>query len=475
MQRYRSFIGGNQHETGRIAVIKSPYDDSPVAEISLGSARGSRPVPSLPRTVLSRKRALCPTHRRAAILEGTARALDEKSDDLARLITLESGKPIRYAKGEVARAVSTFKLGADVARNLEGEVLPIDLSPASEGRLCVTRRTPRGPVGAIAPFNFPLNLVAHKLSPALAVGASVVLKPAHQSPATAHALAAILHEQDLVPGALNVVHTEPEVGERLARDERIKVLSFTGSDGVGWKLKGLAVKKQVLLELGGNAPCIVDESADLDRAVPALVEASFANAGQICIKTQRLLVHARLFDDFVERFVAAARSVKTGDPLDPETVVGPLIEQRHVERVVAWIREAEAGGARVLVGGEASGGLLPPTVIVGARPEMRVYRDEIFGPVSVIEPFESFEHALELANASRYGLQASVYTRDIGRALSAFRDLDFGGVLINEPTTFRVDNYPYGGGKDSGFGREGVRYAALEYTEERVLVLRSPT
>jgi acyl-CoA reductase-like NAD-dependent aldehyde dehydrogenase len=470
MQRYRSLVGGNFRETGRFALIKSPYDDSPVAEVALGSAADLEQAITAADSAFAKTRTL-PAHRRAAILEESARSLGEKSESLARLIALESGKPIRYAKAEVARAISTFKLGADVARALEGEVLPVDLSPASEGRLCITRRVPRGPVGAIAPFNFPLNLVAHKLSPALSVGASVVLKPAHQSPATAHALAEILHEQDLIPGAVNVVHTEPEVGELLARDERIKVLSFTGSDGVGWKLKTLAARKQVLLELGGNAPCIVDESADLDRAIAALVEASFANAGQICIKTQRLIVHQRVFDDFVERFVAAARALPSGDPLDPETVVGPLIEARHVERVLAWIREAEAAGARVLLGGDASGRVVAPTVIVGARPDMRVYKDEIFGPVSVIEPFEHWKQALELANASRFGLQASVYTRDIGRALDAFRELDFGGVLINEPTTFRVDNYPYGGGKDSGFGREGVRYAALEYSEERVLVL----
>ena len=453
-----------------MALIKSPFDDSPVAEVSLGAAADFELAISAADSAFAKVRSL-PTHRRAAILEGTARALGEKSDSIARLIALESGKPIRYAKAEVARAISTFKLGADVARTLAGEVLPVDLSAASEGRLCLTRRVPRGPVGAIAPFNFPLNLVAHKLSPALSVGASVVLKPAHQSPATAHALAEILHEQDLVPGAVNVVHTEPEVGEQLARDARIKVLSFTGSDAVGWKLKALAARKQVLLELGGNAPCIVDESADLARAIPALVEASFANAGQICIKTQRLIVHRRVFDDFVERFLAAARALRTGDPLDPETVVGPLIETRHVERVLTWIREAEASGARVLLGGDANGRVVSPTVVVGARPDMRVYKDEIFGPVCVIEPFEHWSQALELADASRFGLQVSVYTRDIGRALAAFRELDFGGVLINEPTTFRVDNYPYGGGKDSGFGREGVRYAALEYTEERVLVL----
>jgi acyl-CoA reductase-like NAD-dependent aldehyde dehydrogenase len=470
MQRYRSFIGGNHRETASVDVITSPYDGTPIAEVALGSAADLDLAISAADAAFAKTRTL-PSHRRAALLDGTARSLREKSEMLARLIALESGKPIRYAKAEVTRAVSTFELGAAVARQEEGEVLPVDLSPATEGRLCVTRRVPRGPVGAIAPFNFPLNLVAHKLSPALAVGASVVLKPAHQSPLTAHALAEILHELGLLPGALNVVHAKPEVGERLARDERIKVLSFTGSDAVGWKLKGLASKKQVLLELGGNAPCIVDETADLERAIPGLVEASFANAGQICIKTQRLIVARQIFDDFVERFVAATRALKTGDPLDPETVVGPLIERRHVERVIAWVREAEAGGAKVLVGGEASGSIVEPTVLVGVEPEMRVYRDEIFGPVSVIEPFETWEQAMELANASRFGLQASVYTRDIGRALSALRALEFGGVLVNQPTTFRVDNYPYGGGKDSGFGREGVRYAAREYTEERVLVL----
>lgn len=470
MQRYRSLVGGKAYETGQFALIENPYDGSPVAEVPLsGEAELDSAIAAAERA-FSKTKTL-PTYRKVAILEGTVKALRERGDEFARLITLESGKPIRYARAEVARAISTFQLGATVALQLEGEVLPVDLAPSGEGRLCVTRRVPRGPVGAIAPFNFPLNLVAHKLSPALAVGASVVLKPAHQCPATAHALAQVLHEQDLEPGAINVLHTAPEVGEKLARDERIKVLSFTGSDGVGWKLKALAPKKQVLLELGGNAPCIVDESCELERAIPALVEASFANAGQVCIKTQRIIVHSKLFEEFVGRFVEATQRVKVGDPLDPETRVGPLIEQRHVERVLAWIREAEAAGARVLTGGTASGRVVAPTVIVGAKPELCVYRDEIFGPVSVIEPFEHWEEAVRLANASRYGLQVSVYTRDIGRALAAFRDLDFGGVMINEPTTFRVDNFPYGGSKDSGFGREGVRYAALEYTEERVLVL----
>ncbi|HEV8245400.1 MAG TPA: aldehyde dehydrogenase family protein, partial [Polyangiaceae bacterium] len=315
------------------------------------------------------------------------------------------------------------------------------------------------------------NLVAHKLSPAFAVGTSLVLKPAHQSPATAHALGALIHELGVVPGALNILHTPPQIGERLARDERIKVLSFTGSDTVGWRLKSLAGKKQVLLELGGNAPCIIDETVPLERVLSRIVEACWANAGQVCIKAQRLIVSARIYDDFVERFVAATQSVRSGDPLDPETVVGPIIERRHVDRVMAWIREAEQGGARVLCGARASGSVIEPTVIVSATPEMRVCRDEVFGPVTTIEPFETWEQALASANRSRFGLQASVFTSDLGRALSAFRTLDYGGVLINDPPTLRVDNFPYGGTKDSGFGREGVKYAALEYCEPRVLVM----
>ena len=311
----------------------------------------------------------------------------------------------------------------------------------------------------------------HKLSPAFAVGAPVVLKPAHQSPATAHALAEIVHELGVPAGALNVLHTAPEVGELLATDERIKVLSFTGSDVVGWKLKQLAWKKQVLLELGGNAPCIIDETVSLDTVIPKLAEMCWANAGQVCIKPQRLLVSARIFDEFLARFVEATQRVKVGDPLDPETVVGPIIEPRHVTRVLAWIGEAREAGARIHCGGDADRQLVRPTVITGAKPELRVWRDEVFGPVTVLAPFGDLDEALALANQSRFGLQASLFTSNIERALHAFRTLEYGGVLINDPPSFRVDNFPYGGTKESGFGREGVRYAALEYCEHKTLVL----
>jgi glyceraldehyde-3-phosphate dehydrogenase (NADP+) len=344
----------------------------------------------------------------------------------------------------------TFTLGAAAARGFGGEVLPVDQLPGTEGRLCLYRRVPKGPVAAISPFNFPLNLVAHKLSPALAVGAPVALKPPPQAPLTAHVLAEIVEELGAPPGAFNVVHCAPEVAELMVKDDRLKVLSFTGSDTVGWKLKSIAGKKSVLLELGGNAPCVVDQGVDLDAALPRIVEACWANAGQVCIKAQRLLVHESLYERFVEAFVEASRKIEPGDPLDENTVVGPVIQPQHAERILEWVKEAVSGGARCLLGGEASGQLVKPVILSETRPEMRVYN-----------------------NASRFGLQAGIFTNDLSHALQAFAELEYGGVLVNDTPMLRVDNYPYGGVKDSGLGREGVRFAVDEFSEPRVLVVNT--
>ena len=412
-----------------------------------------------------------PAHARALVCERVAARLREQVDTLARVISEESGKPIRYARAEVERAATTFTLAAGVARTLGGEVLPADITPRGEGRLLIYRRVPRGVIGAISPFNFPLNLAAHKLAPALAVGAPIVLKPPHQAPSAALLLAEMLCELGMPAGSLSALHARPEVAELLARDPRVAVLSFTGSDRVGFHLKSLDPKKHVLLELGGNAPVIVDEGTPLERLIPGLVEACFASAGQVCIKAQRLFVHERCFEEFRERFVTATRALVTGDPLAEATVVGPLIEARHVTRVLGLVRDAEAAGASVLCGGQAAGQVVEPTVLVGAAPELAVCREEVFGPVATLEPFARFEDAISRANASRFGLQASVYTENVGRALAAFDDLEYGGVLINEPPTMRLDNYPYGGTKDSGSGREGVRFTAEEYSETRVLLL----
>lgn len=472
MSRTPLRIAGELRQSAEYETIRSPWDGEVAGEVCLAGAADMDDAIAAASASFAATRRLA-THERVRILETVAAGLRAQREELARLVTLESGKPIRFSYGEVERAVVTFELAAAEARSFGGEVLPIDLEPRSEGRLCLTTRVPRGPIAAIAPFNFPLNLIAHKLAPAIAVGAPVVLKPPPQCPLVSLRLAQIVDAAGWPAGALNVVHCAPEVAQRMVEDERMAVLSFTGSDVVGWKLKELAGRKQVLLELGGNAPCVVDEGADLDAALPAIVGGAWAHAGQVCIKVQRLLVHASLYGEFLARFVALTRAVACGDPRDAATVVGPMIEPQHVERVLAWVREATEGGAVLHCGGTAEGNVVAPTVLTDVRPDMRVCKDEVFGPVTVVEAFDGFDEALARCNATRFGLQAGVFTPDVGRALRAYRELDYGGVVINDVPTFRVDNFPYGGTKASGFGREGVRYAMEEMTEPKVLVLRS--
>jgi glyceraldehyde-3-phosphate dehydrogenase (NADP+) len=464
------FVGGERRDGDERDLIRSPYDGQPVSEVGVARRSDMEDAIEAAFSARSAMRSL-PAHARVRALEALADAVRKRAGDIAELITKESGKPIRYARAEVTRATTTLSLGAHTAATLGGEVLPGDVAQAGEQKLILYRRVPRGVVGAIGPFNFPLNLLAHKLSPALAVGAPIVIKPPHQAPGAGLLLAELASELDLPKGAVNALHAPADVAELLARDARIALLSFTGSDRVGFKLKTLASDKQVLLELGGNAPCLVDETVDVDAVLPKIVEACWASAGQVCIKAQRLFIARQRFDDFVERFVAATRAVGVGDPMDEQTVVGPLIESKQVERVLELVRDAEKSGARVLTGGQASGNVVEPTVIVGASPELAVCREEVFGPVTTLAPFRDFDDAIEQANATRFGLQASVFTRDVGRALAAFERLDYGGVIVNEPPTFRIDNFPYGGTKDSGSGREGVRFAAEEYTEPRVLML----
>jgi acyl-CoA reductase-like NAD-dependent aldehyde dehydrogenase len=465
------YIGGKSVAATTRHPVRSPYDGALVGEVGLADdALLERSLSGARAAFKSWSRS--PTHERAGVLERLARLVEAERDELALLIARESGKPLRYAKAEVARAITTFQLGAAEARVFGGEVMPSDQLPGAEGRLTLFRRVPRGPVGGISPFNFPLNLVAHKLAPALAIGAPLVLKPPPQAPLTAHRLAELTTRAGAPAHAFDVLHLMPEVAERLATDERLPVLSFTGSDSVGWHLEKLARRKQVLLELGGNAPCLIDETVDLEALLPRVVDASFANAGQVCIKAQRLFVVRERFERFVARFVELSAALAVGDPLDERTVVGPMIEARHVERVLAWVDEAVRGGARVLLGGSATGNLLSPTILTGTSPEQRVCRDEIFGPVTVIEPVDDFAAGLAACNASRFGIQASVFTKDLGRALTAYRELEFPGVLINDAPTFRVDNVPYGGVRDSGRGREGVRFAMEELSEPKLLSLR---
>ncbi len=471
MERKRLRIGEELRDGPDVETVISPFDGAAVGEVVVGGAQDMDDAIEVASRGFAEVRKL-PTHARAAIAEKTSQLIRENADALAELMARESGKPIRWCRGEVGRAQVTFTLAAAQARTGGGEVMPIDLSEAGEGRLCLHSRVPRGPVAAISPFNFPLNLIAHKLAPACAVGTTTVLKPPPQCPLTGYRLAELMAQAGLPAAALSVLHCSPQVAQRMVEDDRIAVLSFTGSDKVGWKLKSLAGKKQVMLELGGNAPCILDRGTNLDAAMPRLMIGAWAHAGQICIKAQRVLVHVDDRDAFLARFVAETRALKVGDPLDEQTWVGPLIDEGAAQRVRAWIEEAMAAGAKRHCGGGGKGTIVEPTVLTEVAADAKVCTEEVFGPVTVVETYEDFDQALQRCNASRFGLQAGVFTADVGRALRAFEVLEYGGVMINDVPTFRVDNFPYGGTKDSGFGREGVEFAMEEMTEPKVLVMR---
>jgi acyl-CoA reductase-like NAD-dependent aldehyde dehydrogenase len=379
---------------------------------------------------------------------------------------------MKAARVEAKRAMSTYTFAAVEARKLAGEMVPMDASQAGEGKLAFTLRRPIGVVGAISPFNFPLNLVAHKLAPALAAGCAVVLKPASQTPLSALLLAELESEAGLPPGWVNVlVGPASEIGDVLIEDERVKALTFTGSGPVGWKLAERAPKKRVNLELGNATPVIITADADLEVAAKAMAANAFSFAGQSCISVQRIYVEQPAFETFVEQFVPNVEELKVGDPADEETDVGPVIDDEARERILAWIEEARQRGARVLTGGDTEGELIRPTVIADAAPELKVSCEEVFGPVCTVNPFSSLDEAIELANGTRYGLQAGIFTANIETAFRAAQELEFGGVIVNEAPTFRADQMPYGGVKDSGNTREGPAYAVRELTEPRLVVI----
>jgi glyceraldehyde-3-phosphate dehydrogenase (NADP+) len=391
---------------------------------------------------------------------------------LAEEICDQAGKPIALAQAEVERALATFRLAADEARRITGDVLPLDLAPASRGRWGMTRRFPRGVVTGIVPFNFPLNLAAHKLAPALAAGCSIILKPPPQAPGPTVRLGEIAAEAGLPAGAVNVILPSVENAAPLVDDPRVAVLSFTGSADVGWKLKARAPRKQVILELGGNAAVIIDETADLDHAAARCAVAGFAYAGQVCIKAQRLFVHRAVYPAFREKFLeAVARIVKVGEPRDPKVLCGPVIDDAAADRIEAWVEDALSDGARRLLPQERRERLISPIVLEEVPRESRVSCDEVFGPVVILAPVDDFAEGIARVNDSPYGLQAGVFTNDMRHALRAFESIEAGGVIVNEASTFRVDAMPYGGTKASGFGREGLHYAIKEMTELRLLVL----
>ena len=415
-----------------------------------------------------------PTYERAAALRRISEGIVARQDEIARLISRESGKSIRDAAVEAERGVLVFRLAAEEAERLGGETLPLDIAPAHKGRHALTRRFPIGPVAGISPFNFPLNLAAHKVAPAIAAGCSIVLKPPSRDPLTMLVVAEIIDQAGLPDGAVSVLPMDRALGDRLVEDERFKLLTFTGSPVVGWRMKERAGRKPVVLELGGNAGAIVDASADLDWAVKRALVGAFAFSGQVCISVQRLLVHEDVWDPFMEGFVAGAAALRTGDPLDPATDIGPMVDAGAVERTQRWVAEAVADGARVLTGGTADGLFFRPTVLVDAQRSSQVCSEEAFAPLVVAFRFADFSDALAEVNASRFGLQAGVFTNDLAHAWQAFETLDVGGVVINDVPTYRVDHMPYGGIKESGIGREGLRWAIEDMTELKLMVVAQP-
>jgi acyl-CoA reductase-like NAD-dependent aldehyde dehydrogenase len=463
-------IGGEWVQTGEWVEVQSPYDGSLVGRVAkAGTAETLRALDAAEAAM----REPIPAHERAAILDRVATQLGERADDIAGTISAEAGKPMKAARVEAARAVSTYAMAAVEARKLAGDAIPMDASPVGVGKLALTLRIPVGIVGAISPFNFPLNLVAHKIAPALAAGCPVVLKPASQTPLSALLLAELETEAGLPPGWLNVVcGPAGEIGDVLVSDERVKLITFTGSAPVGWKLRERAARKRVNLELGNATPVIVAADADLEDAAARLAANAFSFAGQSCISVQRIYVERESYDAFLELFLPRVEALRVGDPADEETDVGPLIAEAERDRVLSWIEEATSRGARVLTGGTLDGELLLPTVVADAPPDAMVSCEEVFGPLCTLTPYDTLDEAIALANGTRFGLQAGIFTSDLKSALHAAGELEFGGVTVNEAPTFRADQMPYGGVKDSGNTREGPAYAIREMTEERLVVLQ---
>ncbi|MEK3884036.1 aldehyde dehydrogenase family protein [Paenibacillus sp. PL2-23] len=465
------WIGGRHVETASYTTLYAPYSKEAIAQIADGGAAEvslAIEAAGLARPVMRE----LPSHRRSAILGKAAQLLSERREEAARLIALEAAKPLKAAYAEVDRTIQTYQFAAEEAKRIHGETLALDAAPGGEGRFGYTVREPIGVIGAITPFNFPMNLVAHKLGPAFAAGNAVVLKPAPQTPLSAFFIADLFAEAGLPDGALNVLTGDGKLlGESIVRDPRVGAITFTGSAGVGASIRAMAGLKRVTLELGSNAAVIIDANADLDAVSARCAVGAFSNQGQVCISLQRIYVMEKVYDVFVERLVAAVGKLKVGDPLDPDTDVSALVAEREATRVLDWIAEAKALGAEVACGGTREGGVVLPTVLLHVPSQAQVSCKEAFAPVVVVNKVASIDEAIEQVNDSSFGLQAGIYTSDLKTAMDAAEKLHVGGVMINDIPTFRVDQMPYGGVKESGLGREGIKYAIEDMTELKLVVM----
>lgn len=463
-------VDGKWVEDGDVVEIKAPYDGTVVGRVFQGRRAHAEAAIAAAVKAFGTTRRL-PAFERQRVLRRVAEGIAKRKEEFSRTLCQEAGKPIKAARTEVERAIFTFSVAAEESTRIYGEYLPLDWQEYTAGRWGIVKRFPLGPIAGITPFNFPLNLVVHKVAPAIAAGCPMVLKPAPQTPLSSLLMAEVVQQAGWPDGGLNVVPLSNDDASLLVTDDRIKLISFTGSAAVGWQIKKNSGKKKVILELGGNAGVIIHNDADIGYAAERCVAGSFGYAGQTCISVQRILVQQSVYGKFTDLFLAGVKNLQTGDPLDESTDVGPLIRATDAQRAVDWIQEAVRGGARVLCGGSRKGSLVEPTVLTGTKPEMKVNCQEIFGPVVTVEPYAEFDDALRQINSSPYGLQAGLFTRDAKLMFQAFEELEVGGLLAGDVPTFRIDHMPYGGVKDSGIGREGLRYAIEEMTEPKLIVM----
>lgn len=467
---YPMFLAGYWKENKHTIEITNPYDESVVGTTFMAQPADLEVAIQSALDVFPRLKCT-PTYERAQWLHDLADALKEERETMIGILARECGKPVKDAATETDRGIFTLLNAAEEAKRIEGEVIPLDLLPSSKGRMGIVRRFPIGPIAGISPFNFPLNLALHKIAPALASGNPIVLKPPTLAPLTMLFFASLIDRVGVPKGAVSILPMTRETGDAMVADDRFKLLSFTGSPTVGWKMKEKAGKKKVVLELGGNAGVLVDADADIDFAVSRIRTGAYSYAGQTCISVQRIFVHQDRYDEVREKIIAASQTLKQGDPMDPETELGPMIEKKHAERAQSWTNDAVAAGAQVLTGGHSDGAFFEPTVIENAPTDSLVCSSEAFAPLVTLFPVESFADGIHKLNDSEYGLQAGVFTNNLERALVAFEQIEAGGVMVNDIPSYRIDHMPYGGVKDSGLGREGLRYSIEDMTEPRLMMI----